>query len=493
MKKLIRFEYHKLFQKKALWCFLVLCMVIDVFSLYYQIHTSEKTMYNLLELSDMYQQYDLSTRDAASLEDELFEMNQALFDGGTGEQFMKEFLMLGVLSRQTALLETYDTYLDNIEVQAEERLNSGLFAQPGSFSYRNLQKTPQAYRYLHDVNVFPDFDGGVLLFARNRLMDAFLIIIAFLIVIQIFVAERENGTWPLIKSMKMGHFGLLSAKFITAFSSVSGVVLIFYGLNYLVLLNTIGYGDTGRAIQSVDGYFSSVFPLSVHQYMVLQIFIKIIGILALCAFFAMLCLLVRGSVLAALTGVGIWGVEIVLWYGIYENSYLGPLKYLNIIPLLVSDTIIANYSNMNFFSYPVSNLASGFIMFFFCFVVGMLFSYFLYENENALTLSRRWKLRKTNIIARQKERKRKKGAKGLWLFEAYKQMIIGKGVFVLLVFAGIQVFMFFNTNYYIDSVEFYYRAYAVRLEGALSVEKEHYLEEEEAAFQERESERLAIM
>ena len=54
MKKLIRFEYHKLFQKKALWCFLVLCMVIDVFSLYYQIHTSEKTMYNLLELSDMY-------------------------------------------------------------------------------------------------------------------------------------------------------------------------------------------------------------------------------------------------------------------------------------------------------------------------------------------------------------------------------------------------------------------------------------------------------
>ncbi len=139
MKKLIRFEYHKLFQKKALWCFLVLCMVIDVFSLYYQIHTSEKTMYNLLELSDMYQQYDLSTRDAASLEDELFEMNQALFDGGTGEQFMKEFLMLGVLSRQTALLETYDTYLDNIEVQAEERLNSGLFAQPGSFSYRNFQ------------------------------------------------------------------------------------------------------------------------------------------------------------------------------------------------------------------------------------------------------------------------------------------------------------------------------------------------------------------
>ena len=67
-------------------------------------------------------------------------------------------------------------------------------------------------------------------------------------------------------------------------------------------------------------------------------------------------------VLAALTGVGIWGVEIVLWYGIYENSYLGPLKYLNIIPLLVSDTIIANYSNMNFFSYPVSNLASGFII-----------------------------------------------------------------------------------------------------------------------------------
>lgn len=493
MKKLIQFEYYKLFQKKVLWYFLLLCAAVNVLLLYYQIHTSAKTVYNLVELSEMYRRQDISSLDFASLEEELTTMSQSFFDEGMGEQQLKEFLMLGTLSQQAASLETYDTYLENIEIQAEQRLESSLFAQPGSFSYRNLQEIPKAYSHLHDVYIVKDFDGGVLLFAQNRFLDVVLLVIAFLIIIQIFVSERENGTWPLIKSMKLGHAELLSAKFITAFSTITGIILAFYVLNFLFIGQSVGFGNTERAIQSVDGYFTSVFPISVGQYMVLLVFMKIVGTLALSSFFAMLCLIVRSSVLTTMVCVGIHAAEFALWYGIYENSYLSSLKFLNLTTLILPDTIISDYCNMNFFSYPVSNLVGFLIMLVLCLAVGLLLSYFLYHNETTLTLKRNWQLRRPHHSKPKSAKTRRRHGRGLWYFEWYKQMVTGKGLLILAVFLCVQILMLFDSSYFITSDEFYYRTYSIQLDGTLSEDKERYLAEEERDFKEREAERLEIL
>lgn len=496
MKRLIIFEYYKLFYKKTIWCFLILCVIINLFSLNYRIrYTSDESICSLLDLSQIYERYPLSERNAATLDEEQREWISYLFSAEepVTEQQMKDIVMIGFLQKQAANLETYDDYLENIGIQAKERLASPLFAQPGTFSYRNLQKTPNAYRYLHDVHIVPDFDGGVLLFTQNRLTDALLIIIALLFIMQIFVSERENDTWSLIKSMKHGHARLLTAKFIAAFSVIIILILIFYGLNYLMISQMIGFGDTSRAIQSVEGYFSSVFPLSVRQYLILLIPVKIISILSLCSFFAMLCLFTRNSIFASAAGIGIFAAEYVLWYSIYENSPFGSFKYLNMLLLLLPDTVFAEYNNVNFFSYPLSNLAGGILMVLFCLGSGLLLSYFLYNNESSLTLRRKWGLNFARLHPRKNRAIKKRRSKGLWSYEFYKQAIIGRGAILFAVFLCVQAFLFFSSNYFITSDEFYYRSYSEVLNGKFSDEKEQYLAEETDRFAKIEEEQMAII
>lgn len=469
-------------------------MIVNVLSLNYRIrYTSDEHIYNLLDLSQMYERYPVSGRNANALQEKQIELITDLSstESSVTEQQMKEVVMIGILQKQAANLETYDAYLENIEIQAKERLESSLFARPGTFSYRNLQKTPNAYRYLHDVHIVPDFDDGVLLFAQNRLTDALLVIIALLFMMQIFVSERENGTWSLIKSMKHGHAHLLSAKFIAAFSVIIILILIFYGLNYLMIAQMIGFGDTSRAIQSLDGYFTSIFPLSVQQYLVLLIPVKIICILGLCSFFAMLCLFTRSSIFAGAAGIGIYASEYVLWYSIFENSPLGPFKYLNILLLLLPDTVFAGYNTVNFFSYPLSNLAAAIFMAIFCPGIGLLLSYLLYNNESSLTLRRKWNF--IHLHTHRKTSIKKRHPRGLWFYEFYKQIIIGKGGILFAVFLCVQVFLFFSSNYFVVSEEFYYRSYSEVLNGQFSEKKEQYLADEADRFAAIKEEQMEII
>lgn len=494
MKRLITFEYYKLFHKKTIWCFLILCILVNVLALNYNIRsTSEERIYNLFDLAELYERYPLSARNSVALQEERLEISSNLFSAGSSvsEQQMKDVVMLGRLYEQTASLETYDAYLENIEIQAQERLQSPIFAQPGTFSYRNLQSTPKAYRFLHDVHIVPDFDDGILLFTQNRLTDALLFIIALLFMMQIFVSERENGTWSLIKSMKHGHAHLLSAKFAAACSVITVLILLFYGLNYLLISQTVGFGDTSRAIQSVEGHFTSIFPLSVQQYLLLLIPVKIICVLSLCCLFAMLCLFTRSSIFASVIGISIYAVEYVLWYSIYENSPLGPLKYLNILLLFMPDTIFAGYNTVNFFSYPLSNLTGGFIMLILCLCCGLLFSYLLYNNESSLTLNRKWKLMCPRI--RRETAIKKRRPKGLWSYEFYKQAVIGKGAILFAVFLCVQVFLFFSSHYFIGSEEFYYRSYSEVLNGEFSEEKEQYLADEADRFEAIKEEQMTVI
>lgn len=490
MRKLILFEYYKLFQKKVIWCFLLLCVIVNVLSVYYRIeHVPENSVYSLSHLSTMYERYQPEKLDSQTLREKQLQMSQYLFGNGNTitQRQTREFLMLSFLCEQSENLDTYDAYLENIEIQAEERLQSSLFAQPGTFSYRNLQKMPQAYRFLEDVRIVQDFDGGILLFAQNRLTDALLVIIALLFLMQIFVSERENGTWSLIKSMKQGHAALLSAKLIAAFFTVIGLSLLFYGINYLMISKSIGFGDTSRALQSVDGYFTSVFPLSVHQYLLCIVPVKILGLLALGSLFVLLCMLTRSSIFAGITGVCIFAAELVLWYTIYESSYLGPLKYLNLALLLLPDTVFAGYGTVNFFSYPMSNLIGALLMFLFCFAAGILGSFLLYENESVLTLRRR-----RNRLRISKKRNTQ-NVRNIWFYEFYKQAVIGKGAVLFAVFLCVQVCLFFSSHYFIVSDEFYYRTYSEVLSGPFSVEKEEYLADEAARFQELQDEKLEII
>src|SRR5699024_7633095 len=87
---------------------------------------------------------------------------------------MEQWLLEDVLEQVSAAAH-YGEYLDGIGEEARIMTSSSLFGKPGTFAYRNIEKTPPVYEHLKG-NVLPAEDsGGVVLATRSRVTDVLLL------------------------------------------------------------------------------------------------------------------------------------------------------------------------------------------------------------------------------------------------------------------------------------------------------------------------------
>lgn len=483
MGRLIFYEWKKLLAKRSVLLFCAVCLLVNAVWVNHQMTVKNEFGYSQADIARVYAEQDeeLST---AVLQEKMASYQDSLLSGTISDD-LREYMILSEIYEQVSQLETYEEYLASIREQAEQRLSSTLFSQPGTYSYRNLIATPKAYEKLEGVTVKADFDGGILCITENSVTNIMVLILILVVTLQIFVAERENGTWGLLKAMKQGHGVLLIAKLVASFSITAILVLAFYGCNILVVSQTVGFGDLGRSIQSVDGYFTSTLLMNVQEYLFVFLLAKLLALLCVSCIFISVCILTRNSVISLVIGVLIYGVEYILWSSISVNSWLSVLKEVNLVTLLNTEEFFAEYFNINLFSYPVSNFTCGVITCILCGAVGMIFAFFFYSHEKAIEL--RQSIFKVSTH-RKRRNKRQCSPHTLMYYELYKILIVNKGILILLICLCVQIFVYSNTCYYIDEEEFYYQAYSEVLAGELTETKSQFLDDEEALFRAQEDE-----
>ena len=173
---------------------------------------------------------------------------------------------------------------------------------------------------------------------------------------------------------------------------------------------TLDFGNVNRAIQSVNGYFTSAMQSSVKQYLVYFFCMKIIGMISLCCIFIVLCVIFKSSIMASLAGIFTALIELLLWKNISVNSWLYCLRQMNLSAFVYTEKFFEEYQNMNFFSWPVSKLFCGIALAFFCIVPGCLISFVLYYKETVISHQRSnnyglniyRKLKEKNIASKKK-------------------------------------------------------------------------------------------
>lgn len=355
-------------------------------------------------------------------------------------------------------LNGYESYLDSVQETAQRLSASSLYANENSFAHRNLKKTAQVYLPLYDVVLTTGDSSGVKLAFEGHTTTVLLLFAMVMIVLILTRAEREEGLLSLVKPTVHGRLGLIGAKIITLLLVLLVLTILFYSENLLLTGWLFGFENWGRSIQSLDGYLTSPWAITVGEYVPLFLFAKYLGLITAALVFFIACVVMPGRVAACITGAGILLIELGLYVGIPYHSYLSPLRQMNLAAGLDTVTFFCDYLNVNCFGFPVSISAAS------------LAASAVIMSGSIWYSCRCWCREETIMAASRKKRKTRKVriSTSLLGHEAYKLLITCRGGLLLAVLILVQMFCYSGMNAYELESEIWYQQYVTQFRGAYS-------------------------
>ena len=257
-----------------------------------------------------------------------------------------------LLSAEADYMASYPDYIAGMEDQAEQMRQASIFNKPGTFSYRNVQKTPEDFQKNRGLTLKFGSSAGLEALSRFFLTDVLVLFLALLFAVRLFWEEREKGLLPLVRSTARGRTPTALAKLLTLALTAGGTALLFYGGNLLLTGATLGYGDLGRALPSMAAFRGCDLGLTVEGYLALFLLGKTALAVLFGFLFALAFSLLHSSAMGVLLGVGSQCLCYLAYRFIPSLSPLNFLKYVNPVAALDLYDIAANYHNINLFGYP---------------------------------------------------------------------------------------------------------------------------------------------
>lgn len=476
------YEWKKLYRQKALSVILVLCAALNVMFINFaeqNSHSFQPEAYRAQwqELSKMKETeaYEYLKNKGDNLkklcvkpEREWNVQDIEVFCPYTGDIWKERELTEKVTQEFSAVLG-YQSYVKQINEDAENMLQVSIFQKDGKFSNRNIEKTVKDFQGMERLMPHADISRGIVMATGFLPTDLIGVIMIFAICIFLMLNEKQTGQLALIIPASRGGWHTAGAKMAVLFVSSAEVFLLLYALNFVSAEITYGFGDLHRLVQSIPEYQSSILVLSLGEYMLLFCMIKtfIYFFTGLLTFLICLRMQKWSRVLAAIFAV--LGISLAAYVLIPENSALSVLKYVNLFYFLQTDKLVLTYKNVNFFGYPIGILPV-FLIVVGCAVwilvclsmTGMKGKYVLWYGKSRSGSKKYWT-----------------GAKGtLCFFEFLKVQRKSGVVFVLFIFILIQGYRIQNYSYFEKPDDLYFRTYMNYLSGPVDEKTAVYVEEE---------------
>ena len=164
------------------------------------------------------------------------------------------------------------------------------------------------------------------------------------------IYEKRIQLYRLLKSTYKGRKYVIRAKLLIAAGITCFLVLFLYGGNYLFSMHQYGFGDLERPVQSVTAMYESPYMLSVGEYLMLYLLLKmfVCYVIAL----AMMWLAQKAGQFFGcsfrnldLLGFG----EYLLCLLLPSVSYMDVLKYVNLAQYIKVYPLLSQYHNLDVF------------------------------------------------------------------------------------------------------------------------------------------------
>lgn len=397
--------------------------------------------------------------------------------------FYNEQHLLAEILEQVSAVAHYEDYLNRIGEEAKIMTSSSLFGKPGTFSYRNIEKTPPVYEHLKGTVLPAEDSEGMLLATGSRITDLLLLCLFVVLGLSMLIGEREDGTLLLIKPMKRGYLDTIAAKLALMLCLAAAGTVLFYGTDFLIAEKTLGLGDLSRPVQSLRGFLTSPYAMTSGQYLAGFLLAKVGAALVYGALIFCLGTVFKNALSACLAMGGVLALEFLLYLTIGIHSWLSPLKILNLVCLADTGWFFADYLNMNIAGYPVNIVPVCMGTALLVFGLSVFFALRRFVTETS-ALSRESRLLALFKRRGKKRRRRKLRIRvGLFGKEGFKIFFMEHAWILLVLFALIQWNSYRDFRIYTDADENFYRYYVTKAEGKTLPETAVLYQEEYDRFE----------
>ena len=352
-----------------------------------------------------------------------------------------------------------------------------------------IQKNQYVYEYqvalithyskLADLEIKPENQYGWSEFFTLKTPVIFLVITFLGVFANVFIIEKRTKIVNILNICKNGGYKLITAKLITVIAFSVTLTLLF-SLSPLIILNfTTGLSNPFQYIQAVNIFGFCPYILTIFQYLIIFISVKIFIFTTFALFTAILGQLLYSEVFV----FSISFVFLILNYLlslVNVNSPFFFLKKFNFFDLAFVNVLFDKYRALNIFNFHVGFLIFVIVLIFIIFAAIIIISFILKvknKSDHALLsfLNKVINKFKTN----KKANFRKNIGTSTLKFEFDKYLFNKARVLILIAVILIKILM---ANIYftplITNEEKIYKNYIDDLSGGLNAEKTKYIANE---------------
>lgn len=470
---MLKAEIKKLVSFKLLWILLA-CMVclngyVKITKAYDRYYTPKEYTSYVSELNGMTAQEALEYTEN--------KIDTAIENKGTSTSLWYD------ISEICKQLTEYPDYLTGISENAESMTAVSVWGGENTFSYRNIEKTPSAYKNIKAKELPFDTSLGVEDFLDSPITDLLAIILLFICVCRIFLHDREQGIMPLLYSAPNGRNKLILTKTATSIICCIMLVLVFYTEIFLIENYLYGFGCLSRPIQCIFGYYTCNLSVSVGEYIGLYLIMKILAYSVFAVVFSFICTISKNNLSVYGISAGICGLCYILYSKISVLSPLSLLHFWNPVQFLQIKEILGTYTNVNFFGYPVSLKISVIA------VISLLLITFICLN--CFIFGKTRNLHYKNITLTKKIQFKLK-VHGIFYYICKRSLILQKGIVIIILALLVSIGFSQTIKRYYDNDEIYYENFCTDYAGELNDNTIKFISDKTIFYQDVENQIIEI-
>lgn len=255
---------------------------------------------------------------------------------------------------QAEYVMEYSSYIENIIKQSDKMAGISIFQNKDSYSFRNLEKTKSAYAHLLGIQVQKGNYKNIESVMNFKIVDYIIFVFGFMLVWSLFEDEKK-GLRCISFAAPNGRGGL-------AFQRIgvlaAGNAIFVIGAYLILLLCSIflygGIGNWGNSIQSAMMFKDCILPVSVGEYYIIYVIIRVFMAFATSLFMWLILQTFRNHLISTGLLIAILAVEGILCNIIGDLNPAVIIKYINVFKMIQPGDILYKYKNINVNEYPMN-------------------------------------------------------------------------------------------------------------------------------------------
>lgn len=480
-------ELYKLLSNRVFIICLVSAFCINGFVLIYSSNTDYDLQVkhkNSVYYNSQIEKYNNSKEPEKYLLNEMNSVSKGLMDNDQNkDELIEKMSVLSDLVSQQNYIDSYEEYINDMQSRADNQLMFSIFAEPGSFAYKNIEQTPLDFKQLKGSVLSIGNNTAVEQATQFNITDYLLLVLVVVISVFVFCFEREKGLYPLVRCTQKGRVITIVAKLFAMLVVTAVGAVIFYSSNIIIGGIYFGFGDMSRCIQSISIFMGCSLKVSIFGYLILWVLGKMITLCCIALLISLGFVVVKTTAKMYGIIVTFLGIEISANMFIEGTSAFSFFKYVNVFYLLSDNNLFGRYLNVNIFSQPVNIIivwvvvmaSFAFISSLVCIIV---FAKSSQTSKKSALFSR--------ISGFTEKRSRINGSVRIYSGEAFKHYKTSFAMVILIALAMLAVSNFYEdlSIRFSDSGESAYNTYMEDIEGKVDDKTNNYLAKEQKYFDE---------